>query len=219
MARQRVARVSSVLAIVLVLVAIPALATGAPAADRAALGDIRTTPLLDDFNRPNENPLSGAGSWAKADASSQGIQLLNNRVTLAAGGLARYQWTPEGIDGDVEVWARYAGAGMDDGAAAELVIVTDVGGSNQLDGYALRAVNTFGGAGWQIRRLQNWSATVVATTCGPHSHRARSTSTSCMRAAASTPTRYSRSWPRTACASCGSMPSATPSRSAARAAS
>ena len=93
MARQRVARVSSVIAIVLVLVALPVLANGAPAGE-AALGDIRTTPLLDDFDRPNENPLSGGGSWAKADASSQGIQLLDNRVTLAAGGLARYEWTP-----------------------------------------------------------------------------------------------------------------------------
>ena len=64
MARQRVARVSSVLAIVLVLVAIPVLASGAPAADRAALGDIRTTPLLDDFDRPNEDPLSGGGGGA-----------------------------------------------------------------------------------------------------------------------------------------------------------
>jgi len=163
MARQRVARVSSVVVIVLVLVAIPLLASGAPVADSAVLGDIRTTPLLDDFDRANENPLSGGGNWAKADASSQGIQLLNNKVTLAAGGLARYEWTPAAVDGDVEVWARYAGAGMDDGAAAELVIVTDVGGSNQVDGYALRAVNTFGGAGWQIRRLQNWSATVIAS--------------------------------------------------------
>jgi RHS repeat-associated protein len=150
------------LAAALVLAALPLVASAATGAERAAL-DAPTTSLLDSFNRPNENPLSGGGNWTKADASSTAIQLANNRVSLAAGGVARYQWTPATSDGDVEVWATYAGAGMDDGAAAELVIVTDVDGSNQLDGYALRAFNTFGGSGWQIRRLANWSATVIAS--------------------------------------------------------
>ena len=167
MARQRVARVSSVLAIVLVLVAIPVLASGAPAAGRAALGDIRTTPLLDDFDRPDENPLSGSGSWAKADASSNVIQLVNNQVRLPSQTsiLSLYQWAPESLDGDVEVWATLGGA-LDDGAAADLGIVTEVGGTNQMDGYVLRAVNTFGFAGWQIRKRTNWGGVQVLAQAG-----------------------------------------------------
>lgn len=167
MARQRLARVSSVLAIVLVLAAIPVLASGAPAADRAALGDIRTTPLLDDFDRPDENPLSGGGNWSKADASSNVIQLVGNRVTLPAQTsiLSLYQWVPQSLDGDVEVWATLRGA-LDDGAAADLGIVTEVGGTNQMDGYVLRAVNTFSFAGWQIRKRTNWGGVQVLAQAG-----------------------------------------------------
>ena len=167
MARQRVARVLSVLAFVLALVAIPVLASGAPAAHRAALADIRTTPLLDDFDRPNENPLSGGGSWAKADSSSNVIQLVNNQVTLPGQTsiVSLYQWTPEALDGDVEVWATLRGS-LDDGAAADLGIVTEVGGTNQMDGYVLRAVNTFGFAGWQIRKRTNWGGLQVLAQSG-----------------------------------------------------
>ena len=167
MARQRVARVSSVLAIVLALVAIPVLASGAPAADRAALADIRTTPLLDDFDRPKENPLWGGGSWAKADASSNLIQLVDNQVTLPSQTsiVSLYQWVPQSLDGDVEVWATFKG-GLDDGAAADLGIVTEVGGTNEMDGYVLRAVNTFGFAGWQIRKRTNWGGVQVLAQAG-----------------------------------------------------
>ena len=160
-------RVTPVLVAALVLVAATLLARAAPAAQSASLADIRATPLLDDFDRPNESPLSGGGNWAKADASSNVIQLLNNQVTLPSQTsiASLFQWAPEAFDGDVEVWATFRG-GLDDGAAADLGIVTDAGGTNQMDGYVLRAVNTFGFAGWQIRKRTNWGGVQVLAQAG-----------------------------------------------------
>ncbi|MGH3078100.1 MAG: DUF6531 domain-containing protein [Gaiellaceae bacterium] len=158
-------RVAFVLA-TLVLVAVPLVAR-ATSAQNASLADIRTTPLLDDFDRPNESTLSGGGNWAKADTSSNVIQLLNNQVTLPSQTsiTSLYHWAPQTLDGDVEVWATFKGA-LDDGAAADLGIVTEVGGTNQMDGYVLRAVNTFGFAGWQIRKRTNWGGVQVLAQAG-----------------------------------------------------
>lgn len=61
-------RATPILAAALALLATLLFSSGAPAAPSAPLADIRTTPLLDNFNRANENPLSGGGNWAQTDS-------------------------------------------------------------------------------------------------------------------------------------------------------
>lgn len=53
-------RVAPLATLILVLTSTALLSGAIP-----ALG--QTAPILDDFNRPDENPLSGGGNWAQTD--------------------------------------------------------------------------------------------------------------------------------------------------------
>lgn len=50
-------------------------------------------PILDDFQRPNENPLTGGGNWAQADAGANPLRLLTGVVRPSNVGAAYSYWT------------------------------------------------------------------------------------------------------------------------------
>jgi len=128
--------------------------------------EVRPGPTTADrFNRANENPLGG--NWVKVDGASTNLKLQNNQVTLAGGGRAHYYWNPfPATNNNVTAWATLRSS-LDDGAAADLGVWASVSGSaSAADGYTLRLSNSFGGSGWEIRRITNWGSTVIATCPG-----------------------------------------------------
>src|ERR1051325_5982424 len=60
------------------------------------------TPILDSFNRANENPLSGGGNWGAL--SSGGAQLVNNAVASSGTGTSTSGWKTS-YTGNVEARA------------------------------------------------------------------------------------------------------------------
>lgn len=65
-----------------------------------------TTPILDAFNRANENPLSGGGNWAaRSLETGSAPQLLNNAVTgTSTAALSGADWVAGLIGPDCEVY-------------------------------------------------------------------------------------------------------------------
>jgi peptidoglycan/xylan/chitin deacetylase (PgdA/CDA1 family) len=112
--------------LVLALVAAGAL-YGWAAAPAQAATQPGGTPILDGFNRANENPLSGGGNWSAL--SSGGAQLLNNAVA-SSGGTSTSGWK-DSYTGDVE--ARATVLISTDNAG--LMAAATLNGLGQLSGY------------------------------------------------------------------------------------
>jgi peptidoglycan/xylan/chitin deacetylase (PgdA/CDA1 family) len=91
-----------VLALALALVAIGGV-QGWTAAPAGAATQPGATPILDDFNRANENPLSGGGNWG-AIGSLGGAQLVSNAVASPSSTTAASLWHTT-FTGDVEAYA------------------------------------------------------------------------------------------------------------------
>lgn len=92
------------------------------------------TPMLDDFSRPDESPLSWGGKWANADTSLVGsIDLVSQRAVGGEDIGFRY-WTPlpNLVDSEVYVELRTVG-----GSTYTLIRAGGVGGAGALDGYVL----------------------------------------------------------------------------------
>jgi peptidoglycan/xylan/chitin deacetylase (PgdA/CDA1 family) len=113
--------------LVLALVAVGALFgwTPAPALAAAPPGG---TPILDDFNRANESPLSGGGNWSAL--SSGGAQLVSNAVASSGVGTTTSGWK-NSYTGDVEARATILISTDNAGLVAD----ASLNGSNQLSGY------------------------------------------------------------------------------------
>lgn len=79
------------------------------------MADLRVTGQLDDFNRPNESPLSGGGNWGNPFTAGTTGQLSlvdgDAATTKFDGfGLDYSYWTPDIYPvGDVEVWGAPVG--------------------------------------------------------------------------------------------------------------
>jgi peptidoglycan/xylan/chitin deacetylase (PgdA/CDA1 family) len=87
-----------------------------------------STPILDNFNRANENPLSGGGNWSAL--SSGGAQLLNNAVASSGTGTSTSGWKTS-YTGDVE--ARTTVLISTDNAG--VMTHASLNGAGQLSGY------------------------------------------------------------------------------------
>jgi peptidoglycan/xylan/chitin deacetylase (PgdA/CDA1 family) len=113
--------------LVLALIAAGALYgwTAAPARAAAQPGG---TPILDSFNRANENPLSGGGNWSAL--SSGGAQLLNNAVASSGAGTTTSGWKAS-YTGDIEARATVLISTDNAGLMANATL----NGSGQLSGY------------------------------------------------------------------------------------
>jgi len=99
--------------------------TAAPAGAATQPGG---TPILDSFNRANENPLSGGGNWS--GLSSGGAQLLNNAVASSGAGTTTSGWNGS-YTGDVEARATVLISTDNAGLVAD----ASLNGSGQLSGY------------------------------------------------------------------------------------
>jgi hypothetical protein len=73
-------RPASLAVLVLFLAAVALLSSAIPASGQPP-------PILDNFNRADENPLSGGGNWAQTDLGAwpTPMRLLNNSATRAIG--------------------------------------------------------------------------------------------------------------------------------------
>lgn len=130
------------------------------------MADIRLTGLLDDFNRADENPLSGGGNWAQVDSTTFPNQM-RNLSNLAAGQafltISASYWTPGTFTGDMEVWGQCAGS-TDNNEGWILGLFHDVGGAGVVDGYRAGWFQSVGPDTLQIRRIDNGSTTLISTT-------------------------------------------------------
>jgi hypothetical protein len=113
--------------LVLALIAAGAVSgwTAAPAGAATLPGG---TPILDDFNRANESPLSGGGNWSAL--SSGGARLLNNAVASSGTGTTTSGWK-DSYTGDVEARATVLISTDNAGLMAD----ASLNGTGQLSGY------------------------------------------------------------------------------------
>jgi peptidoglycan/xylan/chitin deacetylase (PgdA/CDA1 family) len=144
--------------LLLALVAAGALSgwTAAPAGAATLPGG---TPILDNFNRANENPLSGGGNWGAL--SSGGAQLLNNAVASSGTGTTTSGWK-DSYTGDVE--ARATVLISTDNAG--LVAHASLNGVGQLSGYLWQWQGANSPATFALYREDANAFTTLATFAG-----------------------------------------------------
>jgi hypothetical protein len=139
---------ASVLAVLLLLV------SAAPVLAQASAGP--TTPILDDFERPDENPLFGGGNWAKLNPSvSFDLELTAGAAETAppGGGQPRRYWTPRTFGPNVELWVRASRMGQWH-QDVRLDLRVQNAGTSSWRGYELVANwNGIFGYGWWLRRI------------------------------------------------------------------
>jgi subtilisin family serine protease len=116
-----------------------ALSTGASATPTDLVPPSEPLPTLDDFNRPNENPLSDSGRWANGviGAVETGLFVTSNtlactRTTTCTAWRSNAQYGP-----DVEVWTRVPTL-LGDNNHIRLKARVQQPGSSAYDGYMLR---------------------------------------------------------------------------------
>ena len=145
-------RVAPLAALVLVLAAAVLLSGALPASGQ-------TPPILDTFNRMDEDPLSGGGNWARASLSTWfDARLVGNKATHSASGMGMSYWTQDSYPGGAgSVWATYGNLYQAGGNRASVLLLKDVGGSGSIDGYEFTR-EVFGAAqncGWLLYRMDN----------------------------------------------------------------
>jgi hypothetical protein len=149
------------LAAALALGLIPLLASPAPAEPRAQLLD-PDPPIVDNFNRADENPLSDGGRWSPLNGYALKVvsgQLASTNSTAQA-------WRNDvryGLDQDVKVTiAVKPGSGAYNGDFVRMYVRLQM--PNIWDGYALRLYNNTSGTDQIIlERFTGGSATTMAT--------------------------------------------------------
>ena len=124
-----------------------------------------STPLLDDFNRANETPLSGGGNW---DTTGYGTASAAQLISNAAGNSAAVQnkqstWAAS-FSGDVESWATFSA----DGGGNQRIIAaaTTDRGTSTFDNYSLLwgVSPTFC---LRLNRVDNSVLTLIGLTAPP----------------------------------------------------
>ena len=160
-------RTTPILWAALVLVALPLLASAAPAAETLALQG-PTTPILDDFNRANEDPLYQWGNWAlgSIDGAGQTLEIVSNRAghnESSDAGLEADSYRPVEISGDAEVYATFASLG---GGQWYLYLhLQQVGGAGW-DGYRARWTVSSASDSFRIEKVVDGVATTLANGGG-----------------------------------------------------
>lgn len=128
--------------------------------------DSPTTPILDDFNRADENPLSGGGNWLTADSAlTVNFRIVSNTArSTSLNNRASFYWT-RFLTWDFEV---YMTTTVRDGGEGVLGRIQQVGGSGIYDAYAF-VTFAIGSRQYEFRRITNNSAGTVIffTSSGP----------------------------------------------------
>jgi alpha-tubulin suppressor-like RCC1 family protein len=121
-------------------------------------------PFLDQFNRPNENPVSQSGSWASAGinggAAARLVSSSLRNFPSPAGGYS-YRVTPY-VGGKMEAAAKIT-TRPSTNHYLSLFICLQQAGIAGWDGYELRGKVLSGTDLWEIRRVDNGASTVIGS--------------------------------------------------------
>ena len=137
------------------------------------MADIRTTSLLDSFQRPNEDPLSGGGIWGEVGSTSPFNHQMRNFDHSATGFIqfASFLWwsryIPLTISGDMQIWGQVT---IREGAfdAYEMGFFSGMGGDGtNLDGYLVEWTHNGGADRPILYRMDNSVTTILDTYNAP----------------------------------------------------
>lgn len=120
----------------------------APTAHALQTVDGPTTPIIDDFNRANEIPVSQGGLWANGSIDAgQRLQLGNTQLHALYNGQrgSAYRLVPQ--TGDMEAHATIALPPQNVNGAVIFINLKDVG-TTGFDGYGLRLYKPTGAYVW-----------------------------------------------------------------------
>ena len=134
--------------------------------------DIRKTGFLDDFQRPDEDPLSWDGRWKYLFWNGLSNLALGGNVCSSANAFvnstASSYWSPATFTGDVECWGLTTGSNdLTEGLDLFLHITGTVGqGIDAVNGYRLRWLDPIGDANFTISRFDGGGRTDLHTEIG-----------------------------------------------------
>jgi peptidoglycan/xylan/chitin deacetylase (PgdA/CDA1 family) len=114
------------------------------------------TPILDNFNRANENPLSGGGNWG-AISSLGGAQLVSNAVASPSSTTAASLWRTV-FAGDVETYATIPISTNNAGLYAETTLT-----SGNVNGYLWQWQGSDVSPAFRLYRADNNVLTTLGT--------------------------------------------------------
>jgi peptidoglycan/xylan/chitin deacetylase (PgdA/CDA1 family) len=117
------------------------------------------TPILDSFNRANENPLSGGGNWG-AISSLGGAQLVSNAVASPSSTTAASLWRTV-FAGDVEAYATIPISTNNAGLYAETTL-----SSGNANGYLWQWQGSDASPAFRLYRADNNVLTTLGTFSG-----------------------------------------------------
>jgi hypothetical protein len=117
---------------------------------------VEPLPILDNFNRANENPLSGGGSWTIGVSGSieAGLYVTSNQLACNKSTTCTAYRSSAQYGADVEVWARMPVVGAA-GSNLRLKARLQQVGSSGYDGYMLRTNRLDGTDEVYLERLDN----------------------------------------------------------------
>jgi peptidoglycan/xylan/chitin deacetylase (PgdA/CDA1 family) len=119
------------------------------------------TPVLDNFNRADENPLSGGGNWTSA-TSLGGAKLQDNAVASSVTTTTTSLWK-DSYPGDVEARATILTATNNSGVYAR----ASLNGSGQVSGYIWQWLGATGSPpSFVLNRIDANTLTTLATFAG-----------------------------------------------------
>ncbi len=105
-----------------------------------------TTSVLDDFNRADENPLSGGGNWALLNSLGAPLKSVSNQVGESTNALNESYWAASNFGPDCEVFCTFSVVPTAAGGMRLYVRIQGEGGASTWDGYSLRTSWVTGGA-------------------------------------------------------------------------
>lgn len=130
-------------------------------AGASPLVDGPTTPLVDTFNRPPENPVSQGGRWS-ASAINGGQRLQVANALLQSTGTTGSAFRVGNQDPDMEAHVSIAVSPQNGNGIVLFVTLQDVG-TAAWDGYGLRIYKQIGGYLWQLYKYTNGSGAPIGT--------------------------------------------------------
>ncbi|HEU5491172.1 MAG TPA: fibronectin type III domain-containing protein, partial [Gaiellaceae bacterium] len=141
-----------------------ALSNEASATPADLVTPVEPLPVVDSFDRPNENPLSDAGRWTNGVSGSAETGLLTTSNTLACSkSTTCTSWRNTTQYGpDVEVWSRISTA-LGTNNQIRLLARLQAPGTAGYDGYMLRTTDLTGTDQIALERLDN-GATITRLT-------------------------------------------------------
>lgn len=124
-----------------------------------AFGDYAT--LVDNFNRADENPLSGGGSWSNKVVAANGDVLVSgNSVTGTGGGICSAWYNASAPGADCEVYASVPTPPTSSITNARVYARIATPGTAGVDAYFLQYT---GNGTWTLFRLTNASGSSIAS--------------------------------------------------------